>query len=105
MYEIIYMKADYEPWWMFDGWEEMIRRKKAFSNAVDALQYLEELVAELRSVHDFEVQRKDCFYAFWSEQEQIYCEGCDDDLQLFHGVIVMKDGKPYSVALLNNSNI
>ena len=25
MYEVIYMKADYEPWWMFEGWEEMIR--------------------------------------------------------------------------------
>ena len=25
MFEVIYMKADYEPWWMFEGWEEMIR--------------------------------------------------------------------------------
>lgn len=105
MYEIIYMKADYEPWWMFEGWEETIRRRHAFSNSLEAKQYLEELVTELRSAHDFEIQRKDSFYAFWSKQEQVYCEGCDDDMQLFHGIIVMKDGRPFPITLLNNSNI
>ena len=24
MYKIIYMKADFEPWWQFEGWEEHI---------------------------------------------------------------------------------
>ena len=38
--------------------------------------------------------KKDCFYAFWSEDEINFCDGCDEDLQLYHGVILMKDGKP-----------
>ena len=38
--------------------------------------------------------KKDCFFAFWSEDEINFCEGCDEDLQLYHGVILMKDGKP-----------
>ncbi|MET0960338.1 MAG: DUF1033 family protein, partial [Psychrobacillus psychrotolerans] len=24
MFEVIYMKADYEPWWLFEGWEQHI---------------------------------------------------------------------------------
>ena len=27
MFEIIYMKADFEPWWAFEGWEEHIIKK------------------------------------------------------------------------------
>ena len=45
MYEIIYIKADYEPWWMFDDWEQMVQTRKAFDNIVEAKAYLDELNA------------------------------------------------------------
>ena len=88
------MKADYEPWWMFDGWEETIRSRCSFNDAKEALVYYEKLLAELREKYELEAMKKDCFYAFWSESEKTFCEGCDEDLQLYHGVIFMKDGKP-----------
>ena len=28
MNEIIYMKAGYEPWWMFSGWESILSKSK-----------------------------------------------------------------------------
>ncbi|MCG7334494.1 DUF1033 family protein [Sporosarcina sp. ACRSM] len=94
MFEVIYIKADYEPWWMFEGWEEMIRRRQSFSEASAARAYFEELRAELRSKHDYEATKKECFFAFWTQGELSFCEGCDEDLQLYHGVILMKDGEP-----------
>ncbi len=94
MFEVIYMKAEYEPWWMFEEWEETIRSRCSFDNAKGAVAYLEKLLVELRGKHEFEAMKKDCFYAFWSTHEINYCDGCDDDLQLYHGVILMKDGKP-----------
>ncbi len=30
MFKIIYMKADYEPWWQFEGWEEHIVSTETF---------------------------------------------------------------------------
>ncbi len=32
MFEVIYMKADYEPWWMFEEWEETIRSRHSFDD-------------------------------------------------------------------------
>ena len=54
------------------------------------------LLAELRGKHESEAMKQDCFFAFWSNNEQCFCEGCDEDLQLYHGVILMADGKPQS---------
>ena len=94
MFEVIYVKADYEPWWMFEGWEEMIRRRQSFNEVSAARVYVKDLLSELRSKHEHESMKKDCFYAFWTKGENSFCEGCDEDLQLYHGVILMKDGKP-----------
>ena len=96
MFEVIYIKADYEPWWMFEDWEEMIRSRRTFDDVTLAQEYCEGLLAELRGKHESEAMRQDCFFAFWSNNEQCFCEGCDEDLQLYHGVILMADGKPQS---------
>lgn len=94
LFEVIYMKADYEPWWMFEGWEETILSRDSFIDAEEALAFCEMLLAKLREQYPFEVMKKDCFYAFWSECEKDFCESCDEDLQLYHGIIFMKDGQP-----------
>ncbi|WP_322555766.1 DUF1033 family protein [Sporosarcina beigongshangi] len=91
---MIYMKADYEPWWMFEGWEETICSRRVFDSEQEALRFCGELLVELRNKYPFEAMKKDCFYAFWTECEKDFCESCDEDLQLYHGVIFMKDGKP-----------
>lgn len=88
------MKADYEPWWMFEDWEELIRTRKTFEDMQEATAYLNGLLEELRSKHQHEKTKKNCFYAFWSEDEKSFCEGCDEDLQLYHGVILMQAGVP-----------
>ena len=43
-----------------------------------------------------ESEKKNCFFAFWSENEKISCEACSDDLQIYHGIILLFEGKPYS---------
>ena len=87
MFEIINMKADFEPWWMFEGWEETIRSRHAFDNGQEALRYCEELLAELRKKYPLEAMKKDCFYAFWTECEKDFCEACDKLKKDFHIVL------------------
>ena len=97
MFEVIYMKADYEPWWMFEGWEETIQSRELFDNVTEAAECLQSLLERLRHSHDHEIMKKECFYAFWSDREKIFCEGCDEDLQLYHGVLLMNEGKPIAI--------
>lgn len=105
IYEVVYMKADYEPWWMFEDWEKMIQSKRTFTSAEEALKYLDELKKEFGEKYTYQEERKQCFYAYWSDSERIFCEGCDDDVQIFHGIISLADGKPTSIMTRNNSNI
>ena len=87
MYEVIYMKADYEPWWAFEGWEEFIMEKVEFDHEDQARSFLEKKLTELRGKFPKEEMRNDKYWAFWSVKEQCYCESCEDDLQIFHGII------------------
>lgn len=98
MFEVIYMKAEFEPWWMFDGWEEDIQSRQSFEDELEAKQYLNEVLSKLRKKYINENTRKECFYAFWCEGEKVYCEPCGDDLQIFHGVILLCEGKPFTLA-------
>ncbi|GEN82653.1 DNA-binding protein [Sporosarcina luteola] len=104
-YEVVYMKADYEPWWMFEDWEKMVQVRKHFETAEEAKGYLGELKNEFSAKYNYAEERNDCFFAYWSDCERMFCEGCDEDLQIFHGIISLVNGKPASITLINNSNI
>ena len=92
------MKADFEPWWMFDGWEEDILSRHTFEDEFKAKEYLNETLDKFRKLYLNEHTRKECFYAFWSETEKIYCEPCGEDLQVFHGFILLCEGKPFALS-------
>lgn len=90
MYEIIYMKADYEPWWQFEGWESTIISKRKFMNIEECNLQLEQLLGKFRAKYNHEESREETYYAFWSEEERNYCDACDEDSQIYHGIIVRK---------------
>ncbi len=99
MFEVIYMKADFEPWWMFEGWEEHIEDRTAFTSFDEAVNYLQQTVQSMKAQYEFVEARKNCYIAFWTAAEQCFCEDCDDDLQTYHGLIFMKDGQPHPLDL------
>lgn len=88
MYELIVMEADYEPWWQFDGWEEYIIERFAFDTETELEAHLQLILDVYRTKYPNEECRQERFYAFWHEEEQFFCEACDDDAQLYHGIIV-----------------
>lgn len=89
MYTLIYMKADYEPWWKFEGWEQYIVSVEHFQTKEHCDAILHCKLNELRQHFPYEKQKEDCYWAFWSEEEQIYCEGCNEEQQIFHGIMLI----------------
>jgi hypothetical protein len=94
LFEIVYMKADFEPWWMFEDWEETIIFRKSFEEEAEAKKFLAGQLAELLEKTEQATQKNDCYFAFWSKNEKRFCESCDEDLQIFHGIISFIDGSP-----------
>lgn len=90
VYKVIYMKADYEPWWQFDGWEEHIVREQEFANKFEAERFLKQALATMSEQYPHQEHRKERFWAFWTEEEIDFCESCDDDIQTYHGIIWQK---------------
>lgn len=96
MFKLIYMKADYEPWWQFEGWEAFVEEELLFETEQALDEALHEKLRDFRSKYEHEQQKEARFFAFWSEDECEYCEACDDESQIFHGLIIIK---PISVAI------
>lgn len=95
MYEVVYMLADFEPWWMFEEWEEYVQKRTTFSTLDEAEAYFEEQMTRYANQHESSERRKYAFAAFWTKGEQCFCDHCDEDLQMYHGLILLVEGKPY----------
>ncbi|MGF9978088.1 DUF1033 family protein [Viridibacillus arvi] len=87
MYKIIYMKADYEPWWQFEGWEEHIIEENVFEIKEEAEHYLIKTLQIFKEKYEHDASKKERFWAFWSDDEVGFCEACDEDIQTYHGII------------------
>lgn len=94
MHDIIYMRADFEPWWMFEGWEDNIVSQQQFASAENARDYLEELKKDFSQRFAGYEQRDVAFASYWNEEEVEYCDSCEEDLQIFHGLIWLFNGNP-----------
>ena len=98
MYKIIYMRADFEPWWLFEGWESHVVSTYQYNNIEEYEKALNQLLAKFRSQFEHEEIRKEHFIAFWNEEECELCEGCDDYVQIYHGIILEE-------TVQNNDNV
>lgn len=98
MYKIIYMKADYEPWWQFDGREACIISTTEYETEDGLDKALHIILENFRQAYDNEQSKNGHYFAFWSEDECEYCEACDEDAQIFHGIIVQKSANKSSIS-------
>ncbi|WP_421378706.1 DUF1033 family protein [Bacillus salacetis] len=96
-WKILRMSGEAEPWWFFSDWEKDITEETVYTNEEEAFNQFIKLVEELKNKFQHTKQKKNTV-AFWNEDEKVFCEECDDDLQLFHGLLLMegKDLKPFT---------
>lgn len=90
MYKIIYMKADFEPWWKFEDWETHIVETFCFDDKKKFQEGLDALLEKFRKKYKYEEFRDQKYYAFWSEEEKEFCDSCDEEVQIYHGIIIEK---------------
>lgn len=93
MYQVIKIYGENEPWWFFDDWEKDIVDKSEFEDFNQAKEYFAEMFCELKSQNDHLSEKPGFLIAFWREGNTHFCEECDDDVQLFHGLMMLKDNQ------------
>ncbi|MEI5908889.1 DUF1033 family protein [Bacillus spongiae] len=88
-------RGEYEPWWFFEGWESSISKESTFISKENAMDYFIQRIEALKR-HNPNVKAKSySTIAFWKKEEKIFCEACDEDLQLYTGLILMYGDKVY----------
>ncbi|SJZ71519.1 hypothetical protein SAMN02745116_01235 [Pilibacter termitis] len=93
MYRVVEMFGDNEPWWFLEGWEEDIVQSSSFENLEDALCYYKKCWLEYRKKFDEVNSKRNFLAAFWSEDDERWCEECNDYLQQYHSLAILYDNK------------
>lgn len=94
-WEVIVMKGDSEPWWFFPEWRDGIIELYTYSNSEAAIQKYLSLFRQLRDEFEEVKVKKTSLAAFWNKEEMSFCEHCDDDLQLYYGLLILLNDEPY----------
>ncbi|WP_288745721.1 DUF1033 family protein [uncultured Enterococcus sp.] len=97
MYQVIIMYGDNEPWWFFEEWRNDIDEEYAFRSLEEAEACYQKQWAKLREHYTHIYTRPNYLSAFWNEGEERWCEECDDDLQQYKGLALLKDYQPVTV--------
>lgn len=82
----------YEPWWLFDDWETFVVETFQFDNKQQFIDKLTELDYYLKQENDHSLCKGN-MKAYWKENDTYFCVECDDDLQQYTGLILLKDGQ------------
>jgi hypothetical protein len=94
MHEIFYIKGFEEPWWMFEGWEEDIVSQKAFNRFEEAHAFFEQQKQELGKKFSSQKSKGEGASAFWNDGDLAFCEDCEENMQIYHGLLWLYNKKP-----------
>lgn len=97
MYQVIVMYGDNEPWWFFEDWQADIEEAVAFQSLESAQAFYKEQWIKLKSQYTYINAKSNFLSAFWNEGDERWCEECDDDLQQYKGLALLKDNQPILV--------
>ncbi|AQP54694.1 DUF1033 family protein [Vagococcus penaei] len=93
MYQVIMTYSENEPWWFFDEWQEDITKELSFDTFEAACNYFKDICHEYSDKFESHRVKDDYLVAFWNENDLIYCEDCDEELQAYYGVMLVKNYK------------
>ncbi|MGE6752524.1 DUF1033 family protein [Rossellomorea sp. NPDC071047] len=96
-WRVMTTKSDAEPWWFFEGWEKDIVQEWTFNNRDEAIERFLEEMRRLRKSYLKSKNKKLHSIAFWDPNEVLFCEACDDDLQVYYGLIIFENDRPMEI--------
>ncbi len=91
MYQVVIMYGDNEPWWFFEDWQNDIKEEYTFTDLNAAEQFYETKWLELSPNFTHLKSHPNYQAAFWNERDERWCEECDDYLQQYTGLVLLKD--------------
>jgi hypothetical protein len=96
-WRVITTKSDAEPWWFLEGWEKDILRDWTLDSRNEAVATFLTELRRLGESYPKSKTKKFHSVAFWDPEEVDFCEACDDDLQVYYGLVIFENDKPMEI--------
>jgi hypothetical protein len=96
MYQVVEMYGDWEPWWFIEEWEKDVTKKQNFEHFEDALSAYETEWGHLKAALPSYKSRQNLLAAFWNKEDKRWCDDCNEYLQQYHSILLLKDGNEVS---------
>lgn len=93
MYQVAVIKADYEGWWLFDGWQNDIDKSYEFSTKESMITFYHELLKDMKHKFHGNIEGKYGMTAFYNVCDIEYCEECEESLQIFYTPVMLKNNE------------
>lgn len=104
MYQVITMYGDSEPWWFFDDWQEDIQEEKVFDFLKEAEKYYIKKRELFLSKYEHVNIKGKYLAAFWNDGDERWCEDCEEELQQYKGLALLKEYKKISFDMPTDKN-
>ncbi|WP_227395387.1 DUF1033 family protein [Jeotgalibacillus aurantiacus] len=102
MWRIIQLKSDAEPWWFLEGWEQDITQEWNTIEKSEAFEIFRNRTNELKQACKHVRVKRATQFAYWNDDDFFFCEDCDDDLQIYYGLLILHNDKPYTTNQMND---
>ncbi|GCF93534.1 DNA-binding protein [Enterococcus florum] len=97
MYQVIKMYGDNEPWWFFEDWKEDVTEEKVFDSFQEAEAYYLDQWHKMSNDYHLHSAKHNYLSAFWNEDDERWCEECDDYLQQYWGLALLENDQPLTI--------
>ncbi|MCG1009150.1 DUF1033 family protein [Salinicoccus sp. ID82-1] len=91
MLSIVILKADYEGWWLFEGWQDNIIRQYSYDSEKDMREAYAEVKQQMGEKFHSSKDGKYRLTAYFNGCELEYCDDCDEDLQIYYTPMMIKN--------------
>ncbi len=89
MFQVKIMRGYSEPWWFFDDWQEDVVSSQSFIEFKMAQKAFKQKQEEYRKQFEHMNMKQNYCIAFWNEKDVEFCEECDDEVQIYTGILMV----------------
>lgn len=90
-YQVVELYGYFEPWWFLEDWKEDIVEVKSYERFEDALAAFKKRWTHFKVSHPYYKSQASLLTAFWDPKNQSDCLDCDEPLQEYRSLALLKD--------------
>lgn len=91
MYQVVELYGPFEPWWFLEDWEDDIIKVASYDTFEEAFSAFKRQWLYLKVGNPYYKSQASLLTAFWNTDNQSWCNDCEESLQDYHSLALLKN--------------